>query len=154
MRDYQIDGLSFRGGYGGHGVQGNYNEWMEEQKSNYVNNGAEYQTLAVNNVTSKSGTNVFHGSAVDYYTSGGMQGRSPFSTIRPSTVQHVFGSSIGGPIRKDRTFFFAAFSGIRSPGVKSVVATVPSQNMQSGNFSEFSTPRTLAPDTTRQIHSA
>jgi hypothetical protein len=138
--DYQIDGMSFRGGNGGHGIQGNYNEWMEEQKSNYVNNGAEYQTLAVSNVTSKSGTNAFHASAVDYYTSGGMQGRSPFSLARPSTVQNIFAGSAGGPIRKDRTFFFAAFSGVRSPGVASKVATVPSQNMQNGNFSEFTTP--------------
>jgi hypothetical protein len=138
--DYQIDGQSFRGGYAGHGVQGNYNEWMEEQKSNYVNNGAEYQTLAVNNVTSKSGSNVFHGSAVDYYTSGGLQGRSPFSLARPSTVQNTFSGSISGPIRKDRTFFYTAFSGVRSPSVSSNIATVPSVAMQNGNFSEFSTP--------------
>jgi hypothetical protein len=138
--DYQINGMSFRGGYGGHGVQGNYNEWMQEQNSTYVDNGAEYQTLAVNNVTSKSGSNVFHGSAVDYYTSGGLQGRSPFSLIAPSTVQNVYAGSIGGPIRKDRTFFYAAYSGTRSPGVSSLNATVPSQAMQQGNFSAFSTP--------------
>jgi len=138
--DYQIDGLSFRGGYAGHGVQGNYNEWMVEQKSSYVNNGAEYQTLAVNNVTSKSGSNTLHSSAVDYYTSGGLQGRSPFSLVRPSTVQNTFAGSVGGPIRKNRTFFFAAFSGVRSPGVSAKVATVPSQNMQAGNFGEFTGP--------------
>jgi hypothetical protein len=84
-----------------------------------------------------------------------MQGRSPFSTVRPSLVQHVFGSSVGGPIRKDRTFFFASLSGVRSPGVSSKIATVPSQNMQSGNFSEFPTllidPSTSQPFPGNQI---
>ena len=135
--DYQIDGLSFRGGFGGHGIQGNFNEWMQEQKTSYVNNGAEYQSLAVANVTSKSGGNAFHATGVDYYTSGGLQGRSPFTPTRPSSVQNIFATSVGGPIKKDHAFFFVAYSGARSPGVSSKVATVPSQAMAAGNFSGF-----------------
>ncbi|HXJ39574.1 MAG TPA: TonB-dependent receptor, partial [Bryobacteraceae bacterium] len=135
--DYQVDGLSFRGSFGGHGIQGNYNEWMEQQSTGYVNNGADYQSLAVVNVTSKSGTNAFHASGVDYYTSGGLQGRSPFTPARPSLVQNIFATSAGGPIRKDRTFFFAAFSGTRSPGVSAGNATVPTQAMTAGNFAGF-----------------
>ncbi len=118
--DYQIDGLSFRGSFGGHGIQGNFNEWMQEQKSGYVDNGAEYQSLAVVNVTTKSGSNAFHGSGVEYYTSGGLQGRSPFTPTRPSLVTNIYATSLGGPIRKDRAFFFVAYSGARpAPAISS-----------------------------------
>jgi hypothetical protein len=149
--DYQVDGLSFRGSFGGQGIQGNYNEWMEQQSTGYVNNGADYQSLAVVNATSKSGTNAFHASGVDYYSSGGLQGRSPFTPTRPSLVQNIFATSAGGPIRKNRTFFFAAFSGTRSPGVSSGNATVPTQAMLAGNFTGFPaiidpTTRALFPD--------
>ena len=135
--DYQVDGLTFRGSFGGHGIQGNYNEWMEQQSTGYVDNGAEYQSLAVVNVTSKSGTNALHGSGVEYYNSGGLDGRSPFTFTRPSLVQHTFATSLGGPIRKDKTFFFAAFSGTLSPGVSSSNATVPTAAMTAGNFAGF-----------------
>jgi hypothetical protein len=152
--DYQVDGLSFRGSFGGQGIQGNYNEWMEQQSTGYVNNGADYQSLAVVNATSKSGTNMYHASGVDYYTSGGLQGRSPFTPTRPSLVQNIFATSAGGAIRKDRTFFFAAFSGTRSPGVSAGVATVPTQAMTAGNFAGFAPvidPATGAPFPNNQI---
>lgn len=155
--DYQVDGQSFRGSFGGHGVQGNYNEWMQQQSTGYVDNGAEYQSLAVANVTSKSGSNGFHASAVDYYSSGGLQGQSPFSTTRPSLVQNVYAGSVSGPIRKNRTFFYAAFSGTLSPGESAETATVPTQAMTIGNFAAFSpivNPATGVPFFNNQIPSS
>ena len=152
--DLQINGVSFRGSYGAHGIEGNYNEWMQQESTDYVNNGAEYQTLGVVNVTTKSGSNSFHGSAVDYYTSGGLQGQSPFTSSRPSLVQNIYATSVGGPIRKDHTFFFASVSGVRSPGNSYGNATVPTPPMLAGNFQGFAPvidPATGQPFANNQI---
>lgn len=147
--DYTIDGATFRSSRAGHNATlGDQIEWLQEQKVDYVNNSAEYATLAVVNATTKSGTNQLHGSAVEHYTSGGLQGRSPFTTQRPSGVLHRFAGSLGGPIVSNRTFFFGSYAGERNHSAALRTATVPTELMRQGNFSELS--GSLVDPTTRQ----
>jgi Carboxypeptidase regulatory-like domain len=128
--DYQIDGISFTK----NGIPAAYTEWMQEEKIDYVNNNAQYQSQAVLEATFKSGSNTWHGSAVDIYTSGGLSSKNTFSTIRPSFVRNIFASSVSGPIIKDRLFFYGGVAGSRVPGTSILAAIVPTAAQLSGNF--------------------
>src|SRR5262249_54767124 len=83
-----------------------------------VNNsfGAEYGRAlgGIVNIVTKSGTNEFHGSVYEYFQSNSVDAKSiltlpGFDTLR----QNQFGATFGGPIKKDRTFFFANYEGQR-----------------------------------------
>jgi hypothetical protein len=73
---------------------------------------------AVINVVTKSGTNNWHGSAFEYFRDESLNSNTPILTARgakrPKSQINQFGGTIGGPIKKDRAFFFAAFDGQRS----------------------------------------
>ena len=64
---------------------------------------------AVVNVVTKSGTNYYHGSVFDYFRDSAFNARPPFVDFKPSDRQQQFGFTLGGPIVKDRAFFFAGF---------------------------------------------
>jgi Carboxypeptidase regulatory-like domain len=78
----------------------------------------------------KSGSNTFHGSAFDYRESNANLAREPYSqfpgTVFPPGLKNQFGGSIGGPILKDRLFFFADYQGVRQKVGTVETATVPS----------------------------
>ena len=72
---------------------------------------------------SKSGTNKFHGSVFDYLRNSYFDALSPIkATVHPTFHLNQFGGSVGGPIIKDRTFFFVDYEGFRQQlaGVPSV----------------------------------
>jgi hypothetical protein len=85
--------------------------------------------------TTKSGTNQFHGSAYEYYRESNLAAIPYFSTTNPPLHYNLFGASLGGPIRKDKTHFFFNYEGRRQ--VSSVTETnqVPTQQEAAGNFS-------------------
>jgi hypothetical protein len=84
----------------------------------------------------KSGTNEFHGSAYEYlrntYTSANdyfnkqAQLTSGEPNVAPKLNRNIFGGSVGGPIKKDRLFFFANYEGRRQQEAQVVTSTVPS----------------------------
>src|SRR5215472_7819260 len=92
---------------------------------------------AVVNIVTKSGTNKIHGSVFEYFRNNGLDARNAFNTkTDPNSGAHVpqdvfhnnqFGGSLGGPLIKDRTFWFAAYEGWRENGGLPGVASVPSQ---------------------------
>ncbi len=107
------------------------------------NNTAEYGrfTGGVINLTSKSGTNDFHGevyeflrnrelNAANFFANRTGAGRAPF-------VQNQFGGNLGGPIRKDKTFFFFSYEGFRARQGVLFTETVPTVPQLSGDFSGF-----------------
>jgi hypothetical protein len=59
-------------------------------------------------VVSKSGTNSYHGNAFEYFRHKGLNALNHFETAKPDFSRHQFGGSLGGPIVRDRTHFFAA----------------------------------------------
>lgn len=138
--NYSINGSTFRSPLAGHiALVANFNEWQQEVKTSYVNNSAEYSALGNVDIATKAGGNRFHGSGVWYYTSGGLQGRSPFSPTRPAGVRNIFSGSVGGPIVQDRSFFYIAYSGTRNHTSVNRNATVPTDKMRNGDFSEIPT---------------
>lgn len=76
-------------------------------------------------IVTKSGTNTFHGTAFEYLRSDIFDARNWFNAVpqpKPPLRQNNFGGTLGGPIRKDRTFFFVSYEGLRleQPQIQSV----------------------------------
>ena len=80
---------------------------------------------AITNVTLKSGTNAFHGSAFEYLQNNYVNARSYFSGPLGHLSYNYFGGSIGGPIKKDKLFFFADYLGTIDSEAVSSTFTVP-----------------------------
>jgi hypothetical protein len=76
-------------------------------------------------VVTKTGTNVFHGSAFEFLRNDVFDARSPFDVNIPPFRLNQFGGNIGGPIRKDRTFFYTGYEGIRQVQNRTVIGFVP-----------------------------
>jgi hypothetical protein len=91
---------------------------------------------AVVSVVTKSGTNRFHGSAFEYYRSRNFNAVTHNQTVKSPYVQHRFGATFGGPIRKDKDFFFGSYGGYRFATSSQYVSSVPSIAEMGGNFSE------------------
>jgi len=85
---------------------------------------------AVVNIVTKSGTNSFHGTAAEYFRNNALDARNYFNVAdQPQAPFHnnQFGGSIGGPIIKDKTFFFVDYEGQREQVGVVTVANVPTQ---------------------------
>ena len=80
---------------------------------------------AVVNAVSKSGTNELHGSAYEFLRNSALDARNFFDTVKPSFKQNQFGGSLGGPIKKDKLFFFVNDEELRRSLGQTVVALVP-----------------------------
>jgi len=101
---------------------------------------AEYgrNSGAVINVVTKSGTNAWHGSAYEFLRNQLFNSRGYLDSRRPDDKQNQFGGTFGGPIKKDRTFFFASYEGRRVVhGISSDQVTVPTAAERAGNFGQF-----------------
>jgi len=100
---------------------------------------AEYgrNSGAVVNVVTKSGTNQFHGDIYEYFRNKVLNAQGYFNTIKPQFNQNQFGGTFGGPIRKDRTFFFASYEGRRiRQGASGSQVIVPTSPERGGNFAD------------------
>src|SRR5262245_11524462 len=88
---------------------------------------AEYgQGLAGNvNLITKSGTNELHGSAFENFQSERLNARNQFLTNKPPVTFNQFGVSLGGPIRRNRIFFFGTYEGYRESFFRLLSANVP-----------------------------
>ena len=83
---------------------------------------------AVVNIVTKSGTNALHGSLFEYYRDDALGARNYFNAAplpKNSFSNHQFGASLGGPIVKDKTFFFLSYEGQRENGGLPTLARVP-----------------------------
>ncbi|MFO0450967.1 MAG: carboxypeptidase regulatory-like domain-containing protein, partial [Pseudomonadota bacterium] len=94
---------------------------------------------AVVNVLTRSGTNQLHGSAYDYLRNNTFDARNFFSPTVPTLIRNQFGGSLGGPLRKDRTFLFGSYEGLRQKQGTVASATVLSARERQGDFSQTST---------------
>ena len=97
---------------------------------------------AVVNVVLKSGGNQFHGSVFEFLRNSAFDAKnyfdSPNQPIAPFK-QNQFGGTIGGPIRKDKTFFFVDYQGTRIRQAQTFISIVPSPSEVGGNFSDLLT---------------
>jgi hypothetical protein len=95
---------------------------------------------SVVNVVTKSGSNQLHGDVYEFFRNKVLNARGFFDTELPDFKQNQFGGTLGGPIKKDRTFFFGSYEGRRiRQGTSSDVVTVPTPAERSGDFSSGGT---------------
>ncbi len=97
---------------------------------------------AVVNVELKSGTNRLHGSAYEFLRNDKFAARNPFSLTHDNLKQNQFGFTLGGPIIKNRTFFFGDYQGTRIRSSSVGATPVATAAMQGGDFSALSKPIT------------
>jgi hypothetical protein len=105
------------------------------QTSNY---SAEFGASAgaVVNAITKSGTNAIHGSAYDFLRNSRLDAADFFARAgqKPLLVQNQYGGSLGGPVVRNRAWFFAAYEGTHVRSEQTSVSTVPTPDMRAGNF--------------------
>lgn len=99
---------------------------------------------AIVDVHVKTGANAFHGSAFEYYTGNALTAKPfflpPFFTRNPKVVDNAAGGTVGGPILRNRLFFFFSYDGRFVSQTSSTLTTVPTAAMRKGDFSGSSTP--------------
>jgi len=88
------------------------------------------------NVVTKSGGNQFHGSGFEFARNTAFDATQYFSDSVPVFRQHQFGGTFGGPVRKDKTFFFLDYQGTRQTQASPVNTTVPSAANFTGDLSD------------------
>ena len=114
------------------------------------NANAEFgrNTGSTTNIITRSGTNSFHGAAWEFLRNDAMDASDYFTQSVQPLKQNQFGATFGGPIIKDRTFFFGYYEGFRNRQGESVPATVPSGSERQGNFAELCTSLNASIDPT------
>jgi hypothetical protein len=116
-------------------------EEVQEFRIQTSNFSAEFANSGggVINVVSKSGTNQVHGSLFEYFRSDVLAANDFFSNrsgkARPMLRYNQFGGTVGGPIIKNRTFFYFAYEGLREEIPTVVTTSVPTAAQKSGDFS-------------------
>ena len=112
-------------------------EALSEFKIQTNNYSAEFGRAggAVINVDTRSGTNQIHGSAFEFVRNSYFSGRGPFDPATlPPLRQNEWGGTLGGPIRRNRIFFFGDYEGFRQASGTTYIASVPTAAERSGVF--------------------
>jgi Carboxypeptidase regulatory-like domain len=119
---------------------------VEEFRVTTANSNADsgYSSGGQVALVTKSGTNAFHGSAYEYNRNTIFSANDPFlknsqltsgqSNTAPKLLRNVFGATLGGPIMKNRLFFFANYEGRRDAQGSSALRTVPSATLAAGDL--------------------
>ncbi|HYP13659.1 MAG TPA: TonB-dependent receptor, partial [Bryobacteraceae bacterium] len=99
------------------------------------------------NAVSRSGTNTFHADAFEFLRNDKLDARNFFDGGKPPFRRNQFGAAVGGPIRRDRTFYFANYEGLRRALSTTSIATVPSRAARAGDLStgKISTSSAIVP---------
>ena len=89
-------------------------------------------------VISKGGTNGFHGDAFEFLRNTALDARGYFDPTRSAFRQNQFGGTLGGPVKRDKVFFFADYQGTRTDqGVSTGYITVPTLAERTGTFNDL-----------------
>jgi hypothetical protein len=149
MIDFTVDGVSTVN-IRNNGANGNMylsTELLGEFRVTGVNNNAEFAQIADVTVTSKSGSNIFHGSAFDYLQNSALDAQVYGSPLKQQKSFNTFGASLGGPViipglyhGTNKTFFFADYEGNRLRGSTLSQLLVPTQAQRNGDLSDIGGP--------------
>jgi hypothetical protein len=110
---------------------------ISEMKVSGSNNNAEFSGVADITTTSKSGTNLFHGGLFWNHENSALGADDPFARSKPKLILNNFGAYAGGPIIRDKTFFYGSYEGLRLPRETPIVTSVPSNAMRGGNLCAY-----------------
>ena len=91
------------------------------------------------NLTTKAGTNELHGTAFEFFRNESLNARNFFqttNTTKPRFSRNQFGGVLGGPVQRNRTFFFVDYQGQRQDVERTVLSTVPTMAQRQGVFTQ------------------
>ena len=141
--DYLLDGVSFKDWIHGTNGMNPSVDAVQEFRTQTSNYSAEFgaNSGAVVNMLTKSGTNVVHGSAYEYLRDDAFDAKNFFTNAvgadKPPMHRNQFGGAAGGPIFKNKTFFFGSYEGFREDRASTLISTLPTAKMHHGDFSEL-----------------
>src|SRR5687768_8945889 len=103
------------------------------------------------NYVVKSGTNTFHGAGFEYFRNKALDAKGYFASDKPDDNQHEYGGTLGGPIARNKMFFFLAYDGYRDRRQSaSTLQSIPPLAQRNGDFSALPVviydPRTTRPN--------
>ena len=158
MDDYLVDGTSVQAVvFGGPTVSPSVDS-IQELNVQTNSFSAEYGKVSGGVITAvtKTGTNQFHGTLYEYLKNDALNARNFFAKTNLPLRFNEFGGSFGGPILKDKLFFFSDYQGIRaSTSTPQVNRLVPNAAFRSGNLSAITTqlidPATSQPFVNNQV---
>jgi Carboxypeptidase regulatory-like domain len=123
-----------------------------------ANANAGHSSGAQISLVTRSGSNDFHGSLFELYRSKKLAANDFFNNRvgipKPQLIRHSFGGSLGGPIMKDRAFFFYSFEALRQTSQTSVVRTVPLASLGRGELRYRTSAGAIVTLTTAQLNAA
>ena len=137
---YLLDGVKVTDEYFNNLVVSPSIDAIEEFKIQKTMYPAEFggKASALINVVTKSGGNAFHGSALEFVRNDRFDAHNYFDDPNkpiPPLKQHQFGANLGGPIKRDRSFFFFSYEGQRIERSLTQTFSVPSATLRAGDFS-------------------
>jgi hypothetical protein len=141
-----VDGVPMNTGYASQTVAAPSQDAIEEFRVQTNSATAEFGRYSggVITLSSKSGTNEFHGTAYEFLRNKVLNANTFFSNrsglARVPFTQNQFGATVGGPIRKNRTFFFGTYEGFYQRTAVTYLLNAPTAQMLAGDFSQFLTP--------------
>ena len=138
---YYLDGASHLDTWYGQNLPLPFPDALQEFRlstsTQNASEGGGRSGAAVNAVT-RSGTNSFHGDAFEFFRNGDLNGRDFFAASNDHLKRNQFGGVLGGPIKKDKLFFFAGYQGtIIRQTPSNTVSYVPTAAMINGDFSAY-----------------
>jgi hypothetical protein len=142
---YNVDGISSNSALYGNMVGRSLPPFGMVQEVQYssVNNKAEMGQLFNISMVTKSGTNLFHGDVFENYGTNTLQAPGFFAAGKVGNFnQNDFGADLGGPIRRDKAFFYASTELLRENTPISINPSLPTAAFEAGNFSSVTTPIT------------
>ncbi|MCS7024469.1 MAG: TonB-dependent receptor [Bryobacteraceae bacterium] len=114
---------------------------VEQFQAETAGTAVQFNGQGAQNYVIKSGTNQFHGSAFNYFRNTVLDARGFFRPTRPQQNQNEFGFTLGGPIRKNKLFFFGSFSGYEYRAATAAsFFSIPSLAFRRGDFSSLPVP--------------
>ena len=131
-----------QGGQDGHTNDGSTNQInnyhdIQEVVAVAVSNSAEFARVGYYDMTTKSGGNKLHVDLSYWHQNSSLGARDFFATTKPVAKAHTMVGAVSGPIRKDKTFFYASYNSQRWPGGIFYTRNVPTNLMRTGDFSEL-----------------
>ena len=136
--NYQLDGTDNNDTYMNTNLPFPDPDAVQELNVQTGNMSAEYGNAVsgVVNIVTKSGTNQFHGDTFDFVRNYIFDSRNFFAPTRDPLKQNQFGGTLGGPIKKDKLFFFVSYQGTRTrTAPNGQIAVVPTTAERQGDFS-------------------
>ena len=137
---YLFDGIPSNEGIYGSSAQYPALDAISEFKVQRAFFSGEAQGTAVVNVITKSGSNTLHGSAWEFHRNDNLNARSFFDAKKPEFLRNLFGTQVGGPVIKNKLFWFGNYEGYRSREGGTGRAVVPPSEYLKGDFSNLATP--------------